>query len=407
MSTSSLHIGIFGRVNTGKSSLINMLTGQDIAVASRFPGTATEPVKKSVEIPDIGRVVLVDTAGIDDLGEIGSMKIKRSREVIKRVDCAILLISGNQFGDYEVRLIDQFKKNEVPHVIAHNKSDIDKIAAITETAIKQYTKAQIIDFSIIKPNDIKRLTNALRRVIPETAFQEKSLIGDLIQPKEVILLITNGSSEATEGRMISPLEHTLRDALDHQCIIMVIKERELSAFSRLRVRPALAITDSSAFGSVAKKLPEEIPLTSFSILFARLKTDFEKLLEGTLQITKLQDDDSVLILENCAHQVSCDDTDRVKLPMLLQKYTGKKLHFTVVPGFSELPSNVSDYSLVIQCGGCMITRKQLLNRIHPFTEAGVAVTNYGMVHAYLQGVFGRATHIFNKNRSDLQLFPNE
>ncbi len=406
MSVNRLHIGIFGRVNTGKSSLINMITGQEISLVSRFPGTTTDPVKKTVEITDIGPAILIDTAGMDDLGEIGSMKIQRSKEVIRRVDCAILLISGNQFGDYEVRLIEQFNKNEVPYLIAHNKSDIDKIAAITKTAIKQYSDAEIIDFSTTLPADKERLIGALKRIVPETAFLKSSLIGDLVKPKDVVLLITPIDEAAPEGRLILPQNQTLRDALDNHCVVIVIKETELADFSRLRIRPTLAITDSSAFGIVAKRLPQDIPLTSFSILFARLKGDFEAYLAGTPRISQLEEDDHVLILESCTHQVSCNDIGRVKIPTLLQKFTGKKLRFTVVSGLTELPANPCEFALVVQCGGCMITRKQLLNRLRPFIEVGVPVTNYGMALAYLHGIFNRATRIFNKKTTELQLFPD-
>lgn len=396
MRESNLHIGIFGRRNTGKSSLINMITGQDISIVSDFPGTTTDPVKKSVEIFDIGPAILIDTAGIDDLGEIGIKKIQRSQEVIQRVDCAILLIAGNQFGDYEVRLIEQFKKQEVPYLIAHNKNDIDKIAAITKTAIKNHSNAEIIDFSTTNPADKNRMIDALKRIVPKTAFLKCSLIGDLVKPKDVILLITPIDSEAPEGRLILPQNQTIRDALDNHCITAIVKESELSDFLEIGITPALVITDSSAFRAVAEKIPETIPLTSFSILFARLKGNFQAFAKGTPCISALEDGNSVLILESCTHQTSCDDIGRVKIPKLLEQFTGKKLNFSVVTGISKLPRNVSDFSLVIQCGGCMITRKQLLNRLNPFIEAGVPVTNYGMALAYLHGIFKRATEVFDK-----------
>ncbi len=373
-----------------------MITGQDISIVSSFPGTTTDPVKKSVEILDIGPAILIDTAGIDDLGEIGSKKIRKSQEVIRRVDCAILLIAGNQFGDYEVRLIEQFKRYDVPYLIAHNKSDIDKIAAITKTAIKQYSKSEIIDFSTINPADKNRLVSALKRIVPEIAFQKNSLIGDLVQPKDVVLLITPIDREAPEGRIILPQNQTIRDALDNRCITVVLKETELSDFLKIGITPALAITDSSVFGIVAEILPENIPLTSFSILFSRLKGNFDAFIKGTPHISKLEEGNSVLILESCTHQTSCDDIGRVKIPGMLQQFTGKKLNFTVVSGLSEVPRKVKDFSLVIQCGGCMITRKQLHNRLKPFIEAGIPVTNYGMTLAYLNGIFKRATVVFDK-----------
>lgn len=396
MRENNIHIGIFGRRNTGKSSLINMLTGQEISIVSSFPGTTTDPVKKSVEILGIGPAILIDTAGIDDLGEIGSQKIRKSQEVIRQVDCALLLIAGNQFGDYEVRLIEQFKKYEVPFLIAHNKNDINKIAAITKTFIKQHSNAEIIDFSTIIPADREMLIAALKRIVPETALQKTSLIGDLVKPKDVVLLITPIDSEAPEGRMILPQSQTIRDALDNQCITVVIKENELGDFLKLGITPALAITDSSMFGVVAETLPAAIPLTSFSILFGRLKGDFEAFIKGTSHISGLEDGDTVLILESCTHQTSCDDIGRVKIPGLLQKFTGKNLTFSFVSGLSKLPDDPEKYALVIQCGGCMITRKQLLNRLSPFIKAGVPVTNYGMTLAYIHGIFDRATKMFNR-----------
>mgnify|MGYP002406862921 CR=1 FL=1 len=384
-----------------------MLTGQDISIVSHFPGTTTDPVKKSVEIFDIGPAILIDTAGIDDLGEIGEKKIQKSQEVIRKVDCAILLIAGNQFGDYEVQLIDQFKKNEVPYLFAHNKNDIDKIAAITITAIKQHSNAEIIDFSTINPADKNRLITALKRIIPTTAFQRRSLVGDLVRPKDVVLLITPIDSEAPEGRMILPQNQTIRDALDNRCVTVVVRESEIPDFLRLGIRPALAVTDSSVFDIVAKALPEDIPLTSFSILFARLKGNFTAFLEGTPHISRLKEGDHILLLESCTHQTSCDDIGRVKIPELLQQFTGKKLYFTIVSGLSELPPNIRDFSLVIQCGGCMVTRKQLLNRLRPFIEAGIPVTNYGMALAYLHGIFRRATKMLERTPVNLPLFPND
>jgi len=396
MRENSIHIGIFGRRNTGKSSLINMLTGQETSIVSSFPGTTTDPVKKSVEILGIGPAILIDTAGIDDLGEIGSQKVMKSQEVIRQVDCALLLIAGNQFGDYEVRLIEQFKKYEVPFLIAHNKNDINKIAAITRTFIKQHSNAEIIDFSTINPADREKLIAALKRIVPDTAFQKTSLIGDLVKPKDVVLLIIPVDSEAPEGRIILPQSQTIRDALDNQCITVMIKENELSDFLKLNITPALAITDSSAFGVVAETLPEAIPLTSFSILFGRLKGDFDAYKKGTPVISSLKEGDNILILESCTHQTSCDDIGRVKIPGLLQKFTGKNLSFSFVSGLSKLPEDPEEYALVIQCGGCMVTRKQLLNRLRPFIKAGVPVTNYGMTLAYIHGIFDRATKMFNR-----------
>ncbi len=391
MTSNSLHIGIFGRRNTGKSTLINWLTGQEISIVSPLPGTTTDPVKKSLEIPGIGPVVLIDTAGIDDLGELGTQRIRRSREVISMVDCALLLIAGNQFGEYEIQLIGQLREQEVPFLILHTKNDIAQIAAITQTVIQQHASAEIIDLHTGDDTHRDDVVKALKRIIPETALRQKSLFGDLVRPQDVVLMITPIDSEAPEGRLILPQNQAIRDALDHDCITVVVKETELQVVLDKGIKPALAITDSQLFGEVAQLLPDEIPLTSFSILFARQKGDFEAYLAGTPHISKLQEGDHVLLLESCTHHSSCDDIGRVKIPRLMQAFTGHTLHFTVVSGLSPLPVDIRKYALVVQCGGCMVTRKQLNNRIQTFIHAGIAVTNYGMTLAYLNGIFARAT----------------
>ena len=387
-------IGIFGRRNSGKSSLINLLTGQDIAIVSDKPGTTTDPVSKSVEIFGIGPVILIDTAGIDDAGELGEKRIKKSLEVIKKVDCAILLISENLFTDFEQNLINQFNEFEIPYLIVHNKSDISSLNKDTIAEIRKYSSSDILDFSTVNDEKKEELISLIKETIPTTSYQKPSLLGDLVKPKDVVLLITPIDSEAPDGRMILPQNMAIRDVLDNDCITVVVKETELLDFLKLGIRPVLAVTDSQAFEYVSKHIPEDIPLTSFSIVFARMKGDFEKYLEGTPHISQLNDGDRVLILESCTHQVSCDDIGRIKIPKLLQQFTGKQLHFDFVSGLSELTNQVENYSLVIQCGGCMVTRKQLLNRLKPYIESGIPVTNYGMTLAYVNGIFERATASF-------------
>ena len=387
-------IGIFGRRNSGKSSLINQLTGQDIAIVSDKPGTTTDPVSKSVEIFGIGPVILIDTAGIDDAGELGEKRIKKSLEVIKKVDCAILLISENLFTDFEQNLINQFNEFEIPYLIVHNKSDISSLNKDTIAEIRKYSSSDILDFSTVNDEKKEELISLIKETIPTTSYQKPSLLGDLVKPKDVVLLITPIDSEAPDGRMILPQNMAIRDVLDNDCITVVVKETELLDFLKLGIRPMLAVTDSQAFEYVSKHIPEDIPLTSFSIVFARMKGDFEKYLKGTPHISQLNDGDRVLILESCTHQVSCDDIGRIKIPKLLQQFTGKLLHFDFVSGLSELTNQVENYSLVIQCGGCMVTRKQLLNRLKPYIEAGIPVTNYGMTLAYVNGIFERATASF-------------
>lgn len=400
MRFNNLHIGIFGRMNTGKSSLINMLTDQEISIVSESSGTTTDPVIKTVEIKDIGPVTLIDTAGINDLSDIGILKVNKSREIIKRVDCAILLITENQFDQYEVELINQFEDNETPFIIVHNKNDLKKITEITLTSIRSCTNAIVIDISTYQPGDKEQLTSVLKKIIPESAYNQKGLLEDLVKSKEIVLLIVTIDKGAPEGRLILPQNQTIREAIDRECIVITVKDSELDNFLELGITPSLVITDSQLFKTVVKKLPVSIPLTSFSILFARQKGSFSTYLEGAHQIPKLQNDDNILILESCSHHTSCDDIGRVKIPALLQKHTGKSLNFSVVSGLSPLPNNISNISMVIQCGGCMVTRKQIINRIKPFINAHIPVTNYGMALAFTNGYLDRVTSIFRNTHSN-------
>jgi len=390
------HIGIFGRRNNGKSSFINLLVGQDLAIVSSHAGTTTDPVNKSVEIFGIGPAIIIDTAGIDDSGELGDKRVKKTMEVVKKVDCAILLLANNQFGEYESDLIQKFKHFDIPFLIVHNKSDLENITTKTTETIKSSCKAEIIEFSTIETTNYNELIDLIKRTIPQTAYQKPSLFADLVKPKDVVLLITPVDSEAPDGRMILPQNMAIRDALDNDCITVVVKETEIEDFLKLGIKPALAVTDSQAFGMVSKLIPEDVPLTGFSVIFARLKGDFEKYLEGTSHISNLKDGDKVLILESCTHQVSCDDIGRFKIPNWLLKFTAKKLEFTVVSGLSEITEEISNFAIIIQCGGCMVTKKQLQSRLKPAIDAGVPVTNYGLAIAYMHGIFDRATAPFRK-----------
>ncbi|HLP04877.1 MAG TPA: [FeFe] hydrogenase H-cluster maturation GTPase HydF [Paludibacter sp.] len=390
------HIGIFGRRNNGKSSFINLLVGQDLAIVSNQAGTTTDPVSKSVEIFGIGPAILVDTAGIDDSGELGEKRVKKTLEVIKKVDCAILLIANNLFGEFETSLIQKFEHFDIPYLIVHNKSDLEVINERTVAEIEARSQASHIGFSTVNPTNTDALIELVKQTIPQTAYQKPSLFADLVKPKDVVLLITPVDSEAPDGRMILPQNMAIRDVLDNDCITVVVKETEIEDFMKLGIKPALAVTDSQAFGYVSKLIPDDVPLTGFSVVFARLKGDFENYLEGTPHISALQDGDKILILESCTHQVSCDDIGRFKIPAWLKKFTGKNLEFSFVSGLSDIKSDIRDFALIIQCGGCMVTRKQLHSRLKQAVDAGVPVTNYGMAIAYMHGIFDRATAPFRK-----------
>ncbi len=389
------HIGIYGRRNVGKSSFINAITGQTIAIVSDFAGTTTDPVRKSFEITGFGPVIFIDTAGIDDEGELGKMRIDKTLDTVILIDLAILIITDNRFGSFEKKLIERFKRYDTPFIIIHNKSDIQPATDALRREIKETYGVDIIDFSAIKPNNAHEVLELIKKTIPEEAYKQPSLIGDLISYGDIVLLITPIDLEAPAGRLILPQVQAIRDILDNDAVAIVLKEREVDAFLRKTgIKPNLAITDSSIFLKADASVPRDIPLTGFSVLLARYKGPFDKYLEGTPQIGRLQDGDRVLLLESCTHDISCEDIGRVKIPRWISNYTGKNLNFEVVSGLDNLPRPITDYALVIQCGGCVVTPKQLKNRILPAIEAGVPVTNYGMAIAFLQGVFERAIEPF-------------
>lgn len=392
------HIGIFGRRNNGKSSFINLLTGQNIAIVSDHPGTTTDPVKKSCEIFGVGPAVIIDTAGIDDEGDLGKLRIDKTMKVIPTIDMGIILLSGNTFGEFEKKLIKQFGYYDIPFLMVHNKSDIEEPTADFLDTIKNQTGKLAFRFSIKQPDNFEKLIEDIRLLIPETAYTYPSLFGDIVKPKDIVLLVTPIDSEAPVGRMILPQVMAWRDLLDNDCICMSVKDTELEDFFKLGVKPALVVTDSNAFEFVSKRVPKEMLLTGFSVVFSKLRGDFEAFLRGTSVIDKLQDGDKVLILESCTHHVSCDDIGRYKIPAWLEKHTGKKLEFDVVAGLADIENPPETYKLVIQCGGCMITRKQLVSRLKPFIKKSVPVTNYGMAIAWVNGIFERAVEPFVKNK---------
>ena len=397
---SSPHIGIYGKRNSGKSTTINFLAGQDVAIVSDVAGTTTDPVKKSFEITGFGPVVLVDTAGIDDVGELGQLRIQKTLESIKSVDLALLVITNNTLASDEEHLIEEFAKTDTPFVIVHNQSDRIELLPEFSNKLTEKYNSPVVSLSALKREGLETLLTAIKNTIPEYSYKTPSLLGDLVSYGDVVLLITPIDVEAPAGRLILPQVQAIRDVLDNDAVAIVLKEREVDGFlKRTGIKPALAVTDSQIFNKADAAIPRDIPLTSFSTLLARFKGDFENYLKGTPKIAELRDGDKVLILESCTHHVSCDDIGRVKIPRWLSQFTGKKLDYTVVTGLDKLP-NITDYALVIQCGGCVITRKQLMNRLRPAIQGGVPVTNYGMAIAYVQGIYNRAIAPFTQQQSN-------
>lgn len=389
------HLGIFGRRNNGKSSFINALAGQDIAIVSDVPGTTTDPVKKSMEISGVGPVVWVDTAGIDDIGELGRKRIEKTLAAIKTIDLAILIIAHNRFSDFELELIHKFRQFDVPYLVVHNKSDIEPLLPSTTDDVKKAGNAEIVDFSALFPVQKNKVVELIRKTIPPSAYKSNSLLGDLLSYGDLVLLITPIDIEAPEGRLILPQVQAIRDILDNDCVCVVAKEKEIDSLIRvLNPRPALVITDSQVFLKADASIPPDIPLTSFSIMLARHKGDFENYVKGTPKISELKDGDRVLLLESCTHHVACDDIGRVKIPRWMSNFTGKKLEYEVVAGLDALPRSIEEYALVVQCGGCVITAKQIKSRLKNAVDAHVPVTNYGMAIAWMHGIFNRAVQPF-------------
>jgi [FeFe] hydrogenase H-cluster maturation GTPase HydF len=385
-SNSSPHIGIFGRRNNGKSALINALTGQEIAIVSDIAGTTTDPVKKSMEISGIGPIVLIDTAGLDDTGELGKKRIEKTENVLKHIDLAIIVLNNYHFDELEKEWITKLRALDTPFIIVNNKSDIIDIENVI---IENET---VISLSAKTGKGVQTLIEALKNKIPVSAYHTHSLLEGIVKENDTVLLITPIDSEAPEGRLILPQVQIIRAILDQNATAIVLKETNVGEWVNHSLTPNLVITDSQIFKTVAPLIPPHIPLTSFSIVLARFKGDYENYLKGTPQIENLKDGDSVLILESCTHLSSCEDIGRVKIPKWLAEYTGKNLHFDFVSGLTPV-ENMEKYALVIQCGGCMITKKQIINCLKPAVDAGVPITNYGMLIAYLTGIFDRATKI--------------
>ncbi len=383
------NIGLFGKMNAGKSSLLNVLTGQDVSVVAQHPGTTTDPVKKSIEILGVGPVTLVDTAGVDDATLLGEQRVKRTMESLEQADLAILVFAG-ELDAYDQQLMADCAAHNIPFFLVHNKCDI-------QTLQGEINGVDVLEFSCKKP-DLPALLALIKKHLPKSSNAPCGILDGYVNPGDEVVLVIPVDASAPAGRLILPQVQTIRNLLDIGAVAVCVKDTELAAYLEKHT-PALVVTDSQAFKYVSSVVPPFIPLTSFSILFSRQKGDFEAFLQGTRAIDSLEEGDSVLIMESCTHTVNkCDDIGRTKIPALLQKYTGKKLRFTFLAGLDSLPEDLSQYKLAVQCGGCMVTRTQILRRIEKLKNKGVPVSNYGMTIAYCNGIFARVTEIFRRNK---------
>ncbi|MFA5624167.1 MAG: [FeFe] hydrogenase H-cluster maturation GTPase HydF [Bradymonadales bacterium] len=396
-----LHIGIYGRRNVGKSSLLNALTRQDIAIVSPHKGTTTDPVQKAMELLPLGPVVFIDTAGVDDEGELGELRISRSMATMDKVDFALLVTDG-EWGRGEEDVVTALEERKIPYVVVCHKADLVDYAKKPWLDALKARKITAIETAVGRQNTMDQLLQAIIKQAPASFMESEQIIGDLIPSGGLVLLVVPVDSEAPKGRLILPQVQTIRDILDNRALCMVCKESELAAaLDRLKSPPQLVVTDSQAFESVSAMVPDEIPLTSFSILFARFKADLATLVLGAQAIAKLKQGDKILIAESCTHHPGHDDIGRVKIPRWLSTLTQAELEFDAVQG-PTMPEDLSQYALIIHCGGCMFNRRMMLARLSAATSQGVPITNYGLAIAYIHGIFKRALRIFPQTLAALE-----
>lgn len=383
------YIGIYGGVNSGKSSLINKLSGQNTAIVSSERGTTTDPVKKLMELECIGPTVLIDTAGIDDNSVLGRERIAKTLQTLELIDIALLVISGGNISEAEENLISAFKKRNIPFLIVNNKNDLPGFKSLSGVG------ENYIEFSALKSTDVNEILKALAKLKPEA--EKQVLLDDKITAGDIVVLVCPIDAAAPKGRLIMPQVNAIRNILDNKAVSVVLQVSELESFLKLPIKVKLVITDSQAFKEVSQIVPASIPLTSFSILFARFKGNLPMYLDGASAVDSLKDGDKVLILESCNHSANtCEDIGRVKLPALISKKSGKKLTFKILPGLEPLPGDLASYALAVQCGGCMVTRRQLKRRVSAVAEAGVPISNYGVIMAYCNGILPRVSEVFEQ-----------
>lgn len=380
-----LHIGFFGLRNAGKSSLVNAVTGQNLSVVSDYKGTTTDPVKKAMELLPLGPVVIIDTPGIDDEGELGELRVKKAKEVLSSTDIAVLVCdASSDLTEYDNMLISMFNERKTPHIIAYNKCDL-------LTAVPKARDGEI--YVSAKTGDG---INALKEMLAKfkTLENNKRIVADLLTPGDTVILVIPIDEAAPKGRLILPQQQTIRDILEAGCSVLCCRDTELSeTLNSLSKKPKMVITDSQVFGKVSKIVPEDITLTSFSILFARYKGDLSVLVKGASVLSKLRDGDKVLISEGCTHHRQCGDIGSVKMPAWIEKYSGAKPQYVFTSG-GEFPEDLSEYKLCVHCGGCMLNEKEMKSRIERSSKSELPMVNYGIAIAHMHGILERSLEPF-------------
>ena len=386
-----VHIGFFGKRNAGKSSVINAVTGQDLAIVSSVMGTTTDPVYKSMELLPLGPVVVIDTPGIDDEGELGALRVRKSYQVLNKTDIAILVVdSTTGKGEEEFALLHKFHEKHIPYLVVYNKIDLLSVEEIKNLAMS--VRAGEVLASAADGMNIQELKEKIATLKPEDTHQYP-LIQDLIEPLDLVILVVPIDKAAPKGRLILPQQQTIRDILERGALSLVVRDTELKStldhFLAQGVCPKLVVTDSQAFARVSKDVPENITLTSFSILFARYKGELETQLKGVAALSSIEDGDHILIAEGCTHHRQCGDIGTCKMPEWIRNYTGKEPVFEFTSG-TEFPDDVSSYKMVVHCGGCMLNEREMKYRIACCQDQGVPITNYGILIAQVTGILKRS-----------------
>ena len=391
-----VHIGFFGKRNAGKSSVMNAVTGQDLAVVSEVKGTTTDPVYKSMELLPLGPVVMMDTPGIDDEGELGSLRVKKSYQVLNKTDVAVLVIDGTAGASEEdMALLERIRKKDIPFVVVINKKELSDKEV--EGSVRQSLSLDDSQLAFVSAATGEGIYGLKEKIAAVAAAEEpeKYLVRDLLDPSDVAVLVVPIDSAAPKGRLILPQQQTIRDILEAGAISVVVKETELKdALEKLGTKPKMVITDSQAFAQVAADTPDDILLTSFSILMARYKGNLEQAVRGVTALDSLEDGDTVLISEGCTHHRQCDDIGTVKIPRWIREYTGgKEIRIETTSG-TEFPDDLTRYKLIIHCGGCMLNEREMKYRLSCAADQGVPMTNYGIMIAYVKGILKRSVETF-------------
>ena len=394
-SSERVHIGFFGRRNAGKSSVLNAVTGQDLAVVSDVKGTTTDPVQKSMELLPLGPVVVIDTPGIDDEGELGALRVKKSYQVLNKSDAAVLVVDASLgLCEEDFAFIEHIQKKQIPYAVAFNKSDLAPSASLAKDL--QYLKEHHIDFVSVSTADLSGIDTLKEKIatLAKTEDTKLRIVADLIHPSDFVVLVVPIDKAAPKGRLILPQQQTIRDILEADATAIVVKEYELrDTLAHLGKKPRLVITDSQVFAKVSADTPADIMLTSFSILFARYKGNLPALIKGVTALEQIEDGDKILVSEGCTHHRQCDDIGSVKLPRWIRQYTGKEPEFVFSSG-TEFPADLSPYKMIVHCGGCMLNAREMKYRLACAKDQNIPMTNYGILIAYIQGILKRSVEPF-------------